>query len=174
MRLVRSLIASAAATLWGATATCVPVRAQDQGSWKPMPWPFLRDGWPNGIAFDCPTCGGGLSLFVRVKVGFCDCSRGVSDDDEIDRVGDVDLVDPDFRPDGAGRVEQVAGVRGRLRLYKARDRNIATLAAGRDCNAIVATAVSSNEIGPERVAMSLAQLSGPDVLHFINDKMSGR
>ena len=174
MGLVRSYITTAVATFWVAAAVCVPVPVLGQEVWKPAPWPFLRDGWPNGIAFDCTTCGGSLSLFVRVKVGFCDCSRGVSDDDEIDRVGDVDLVIPEFLPEGAGRVEQVAGVRGRVRLYRAGERRIATLAAGRDCNAIVATAVSRNDIGPEGIAMSLARLSGPDVLRFIDDKMSGR
>jgi hypothetical protein len=174
MRLAKFIIISAVAILWVAAAVCVPARAQWQEGWKPVPWPFLRDGWPNGIAFDCTTCGGSLSLYVRVKVGFCDCSRGVSDDDEIDRVGDVDLVIPEFQPDGAGRIEQIAGVRGRVRLYRSGERRIATLAAGRDCNAIVATAVSRSEIGPESLAMSLARLSGPDVLRFIDDKMSGR
>ena len=139
-----------------------------------MRWPLLRDGWPNGIAFDCETCGGGLSLYVRVKVGFCDCSKGVSDDDEIDRVGDVDLVVSEFEPEGAGHGEQVAGLPGRVRLYRSGERRMATLAAGRDCNAIVATAVSRNEIGPEAIAMSLARLSGPDILRFIDNKMSGR
>ncbi len=174
MRLVRSFITSAVATLWVAAVVCVPVSAQGQEGWEPMRWPLLRDGWPNGIAFDCPNCVGGLSLYVRVKVGFCDCSQGVSNDDEIDRVGDVDLVVSEFEPEGVGSIEQIAGVRGRIRLYRSGERRIATLAAGRDCNAIVATAVSRNEIGPEAIAMSLARLSGPDILRFIDNKMSGR
>src|SRR5438045_784381 len=103
-----------AAILIIAAAACpiVPTKGADGPSWAPAPWRFLRDGWPNGIGFDCSGCSGAFSVYVRVKIGFCDCSKGVSDDDEIDRVGDVDLVSPYFRPSDQGRDASVAGAMG--------------------------------------------------------------
>ena len=52
--------------------------------WQEISWPFPRDGWPAGRAFRCVSCGerGGIELYVRPKIGFCNCTTGVADDDE--------------------------------------------------------------------------------------------
>src|ERR1700712_3502110 len=87
------------------------------GEWREIAWPFPRDGWPAGRAFRCGTalCGGEIELYLRPKAGFCNCDTGVSDDDEVDRVADLDLASEHFRALEPGRTIQVAGMLGRIR-----------------------------------------------------------
>src|SRR5437764_4271285 len=68
--------------------------------WSEEKWPFPLDQWGTGLAFRCATdkCGSEMHLYLRAKIGFCRCAAGVSDDDEIDRVGDVELIGPDYKP----------------------------------------------------------------------------
>ena len=56
-------------------------------------WPFLLDQWGRGRAFDCKPsrCGADAKLYVRAKVGFCDCFNHV-DEDDVDRLTDFDLI----------------------------------------------------------------------------------
>jgi hypothetical protein len=84
--------------------------------WREISWPFPRDGWPAGRAFRCEGCGG-VELYVRPKIGFCNCTTGVADDDEVDRVADLDLISARFAPREAGRAVRVAGLAGRSRAY---------------------------------------------------------
>ncbi|WP_426611383.1 hypothetical protein [Bradyrhizobium sp. McL0616] len=86
--------------------------------WRELAWPFPRDGWPAGRAFRCE--GGacdGAELYVRAKRGFCNCDRGVADDDEVDRVTDLDLVSPRFAATAPGEVVRVGELDGRARRY---------------------------------------------------------
>ena len=95
-------------------------RADSAAQWQEIAWPFPRDGWPAGRAFRCDSCGGGvggIELYVRPKIGFCNCTTGVADDDEVDRVADLDLISPQFAPREAGRAVRVAGLSGRSRVY---------------------------------------------------------
>jgi hypothetical protein len=95
--------------------------AADGGpQWQEISWPFPRDGWPVGRAFRCMSeaCGKRSELYVRAKIGFCNCDAGVADDDEVDRVADLDLISPRFVPLAAGRVVHVAGMSGRARAYE--------------------------------------------------------
>jgi hypothetical protein len=88
--------------------------------WQEMAWPFPRDGWPAGRAFRCASCGGesgGVELYVRPKIGFCNCTTGAADDDEVDRVADLDLISAKFAPREAGKAVKVAGLAGRARAY---------------------------------------------------------
>lgn len=87
--------------------------------WREIPWPFPRDGWPAGRAFHCDAavCGTDAELYVRPKIGFCNCDTGVADDDEVDRVADLDLMSTRFVPLAAGNVIKVAGLTGRSRGY---------------------------------------------------------
>ena len=88
--------------------------------WREISWPFPRDGWPAGRAFACESCGGergGVELYVRAKIGFCNCTTGVADDDEVDRVADLDLMTPRFAPREAGRAVRVGDLSGRSRAY---------------------------------------------------------
>jgi len=95
-------------------------RGAGMAQWQEIAWPFPRDGWPAGRAFRCETCGselGGVDLYVRPKIGFCNCTTGVADDDEVDRVADLDLISARFSPREAGTAVQVAGLSGRSRVY---------------------------------------------------------
>jgi hypothetical protein len=88
--------------------------------WQEIAWPFPRDGWPAGRAFRCDgaSCGAGLEVYVRPKIGFCNCDSGVKDDDEVDRVADLDRISEHFAPLEPGRTVRVAEMSGRLRSYQ--------------------------------------------------------
>ncbi len=94
----------------------------DRAGWREIAWPFPRDGWPAGRAFRCggEACGENVELYVRPKIGFCNCDTGVADDDEVDRVADLDLISEHFAPLEAGRVIRIADIPGRLRAYDLR------------------------------------------------------
>ena len=87
--------------------------------WREIAWPFPRDGWPAGRAFRCDTaaCGEAVELYVRPKIGFCNCDSGVADDDEVDRVADLDLMSQRFAPLEPGKVVRIAEMSGRSRAY---------------------------------------------------------
>src|SRR3979411_1894028 len=114
MRKLFTAAAVAIATLAGITGYRQP-QAEIEG-WREIAWPFPRDGWPAGRAFRCATelCGGYIEVFVRPKAGFCNCDSGVRDDDEVDRVADLDLISERFAALEAGQVIQIAGMQGRL------------------------------------------------------------
>ena len=134
--------------------------------WREVAWPFLRDAWPNGRAFECAggPCGAKLSLYARAKNGFCDCTRGVADDDEIDRVGDLMLLAPDFRPLAPSEGLPLAGMAGRERVYELREpshRRVASLAGGRDCNAFVAFVVADGELPAAAAKLAADFINSP-------------
>jgi hypothetical protein len=117
----------------------------DQRSWREIAWPFPRDGWPVGRAFHCDAaaCGAEVELYVRPKIGFCNCDTGVADDDEVDRVADLDLMSQRFVPLAAGNVIRVAGLTGRSRGYDLRmadgsSRTAIGFALSRRCDLMVA------------------------------------
>jgi hypothetical protein len=91
----------------------------DIEGWREIAWPFPRDGWPAGRAFHCATelCGDEIEVYVRPKIGFCNCDSGVADDDEVDRVADLDLMSERFAPLEPGRVIRIADMPGRSRAY---------------------------------------------------------
>ncbi len=82
-------------------------------------WPFPRDGWPAGRAFRCDgdVCGGEVEVYVRPKLGFCNCDTGVADDDEVDRVADLDLMSERFVPLRAGQGDPARRHVRTLRTY---------------------------------------------------------
>src|ERR1700712_2634630 len=79
--------------------------------WREIAWPFPRDGWPAGRAFRCDvaSCGDEVELYLRPKIGFCNCDSGVADDDEVDRVADLDLMSQRFVPLHPGQAIRIAG-----------------------------------------------------------------
>jgi hypothetical protein len=95
-----------------------PARSDIEG-WREIAWPFPRDAWPAGRAFRCATaaCGDEVEVYVRPKIGFCNCDSGVADDDEVDRVADLDLISQNFVPLAPGKVIRVADMSGRSRAY---------------------------------------------------------
>jgi hypothetical protein len=116
-------------------------------SWREIAWPFPRDGWPAGRAFRCDSsaCGGDVELYVRPKIGFCNCDTGVADDDEVDRVADLDLMSQRFVPQQAGKVIRISDMTGRARSYDLRmldgsDHTAVGFALSHRCDLMVAVA----------------------------------
>jgi hypothetical protein len=115
--------------------------------WREIAWPLPRDGWPAGRAFRCDAawCGDDIELYVRPKAGFCNCDSGVADDDEVDRVADLDLISERFVPLAAGEVVRVAEMPGRSRAYDLRmpdgvRHSAVGIAVSRRCDLLVAMA----------------------------------
>lgn len=51
---------------------------------------------------------------MHAKRGFCNCDRGVADDDEVDRVADIDLISPRFAAVAPGKEVGLGELRGRV------------------------------------------------------------
>src|ERR1700681_662689 len=115
------VVAALAIGAWSAVAAFEHGRPQAE-AWREIAWPFPRDGWPAGRAFRCSgeLCGDDLEVYVRPKIGFCNCDTGVADDDEVDRVADLDLISERFVPLEVGQPIRIADMPGRLRAYDLR------------------------------------------------------
>ncbi|MEA2649426.1 MAG: hypothetical protein QOG61_1861, partial [Candidatus Binataceae bacterium] len=85
--------------------------------WAEMQWPFPIDEWGKGKAFRCKAadCGAEVNLYIRAKIGFCNCTTGVSDDDELNRLSDFSLMGDKLSVLGPGRLIDVAWMKGRSR-----------------------------------------------------------
>jgi hypothetical protein len=148
-------------------------------SWREIAWPFPRDGWPAGRAFRCETegCDGEVEVYVRPKIGFCNCDTGVADDDEVDRVADLDLISERFVPLREGEVIRVADMPGRLRAYDLRmsdgSRHTAVgIAVSRGCDLMVAVAQGTGAApGVQRVALDF--LGTRDMARWMTKAMDG-
>ena len=133
--------------------------------WTEIAWPFPIDPWGKGKAFHCRAadCGAEVNVYLRAKIGFCNCTTGVADDEDLDRMGDLVLVG-DVSPLGAGRPISIAWMEGRSRTYALNGRNplgkTAISVVFRDrCDMIAATAV----LGHDRPAAI-----EPSVIEFLN------
>jgi len=95
--------------------------------WAEVTWPFPMDQWGTGRAFACKAadCGAEVKLYLRAKLGSCNCTTGVADDGDLDRMSDFDLVGGEVSPLGAGRPITIAWMKGRSRAYALAARNSA-------------------------------------------------
>jgi hypothetical protein len=176
----RLLIALAVAIgALGAAADYQHARS-DTAGWQEITWPFPRDGWPAGRAFHCgaASCGDDVVLYVRPKIGFCNCDSGVADDDEVDRVADLDLISERFAPRAVGQITRIAGMQGRLRSYDlgtagGAGHTAVGIAVSHRCNLLVAAAQGSGDATQvQRVA--LAFLGSGDMANWMAAAMDGR
>lgn len=164
-------IAVATASLGGALALAWFVLPQQPAAtaaapvWTEVAWPFPIDPWGRGKAFRCKAadCGTEVNVYLRAKIGFCNCTTGVADDEDLDRMGDLVLVG-DVSPLGAGRPISIAWMKGRSRAYTLKDRTAArqtviSVVFNERCDMIAATAV----IGHDRPA-----ITEPSVIEFLN------
>jgi hypothetical protein len=140
-------------------------------SWTEVKWPFPLDQWGTGRAFQCKAadCGGEVNLYLRAKLGFCNCATGVSDDAELDRVGDLELLSDKFKGLSDGRPVTVGWMNGRSRPYQvamryAAPRTALAIAFNDKCDVVVATVVANQVVGAERVALDF--LNGDLVLRW--------
>src|SRR5215471_14331630 len=133
-------------------------------SWNEIKWPFPLDQWGTGRAFQCSAgdCGSEVNLYLRPKLGFCNCTTGVSDDAELDRVGDLELLSNKFDGLRDGQSVSVGWMKGRSRPYRVTmpygsPRTALAIAFNDKCDVVVATVVAADIAAAERAA-----------LHFLN------
>jgi hypothetical protein len=119
-------------------------------AWDEIQWPFLIDEWGQGRVFVCHAgdCGSEMSLYLRVKVGFCSCATGVTDDDDVDRIGDLRLLSERFAGLAGGHAVEVDGMSGRSRSYTvslplARTQTAVAIVLHARCDAVVATVAAA-------------------------------
>jgi hypothetical protein len=134
-------------------------------AWTETRWPFPIDQWGTGRAFACKAadCGSEVRLYLRAKLGSCDCTTGVANDADLDRMSDFDLVGAEISPLGDGRPIAIAWMKGRSRAYALAARKSAISVAFNDrCDMIVATVVLQHD-RPTTIE--------PDVIEFLNSKL---
>jgi hypothetical protein len=151
-----------------------PADMQDASSrelaWTQGDWPFPIDQWGEGWVYQCKAadCGIDIDLYVRPKIGFCNCQTGVADDEELDRVSDADLIGSGRSALGSGRPIAVHWMKGRSRSYaigtpagpSAAAKSVLSLAFNNSCDVIVATVVAGKE----------PAAGEPAVLEFLNSE----
>jgi len=176
----RMVISVALLALGALSGVAAYERAVPRADWREIAWPFPRDGWPAGRAFRCNSaaCGGEVDVYVRPKIGFCNCDSGVADDDEVDRVADLDLMSERFVPREPGHVIRVADMQGRIRGYDLNmsdgsRRTAVGIAVSRRCDLMVAVAQGRGAAGEVRRA-ALEYLASPDMTRWMNAAMDGR
>jgi hypothetical protein len=137
--------------------------------WNEAAWPFPIDQWGQGWAYQCKAadCGVEVNLYLRPKIGFCNCQTGVADDEELDRVSDIDLIGSEGSALAPGRSIMVHWMKGRSRGYKVAGsaKPVLSFAFNSKCDVIVATVVAGNEPASQEEAV-LAFLNGDLVRHW--------
>ena len=146
------------------------VSARGEPVWNEATWPFPIDQWGEGWAYQCKAadCGLDVNLYLRPKIGFCNCQTGVADDAELDRVSDIELVGGKGSALGPGRPITVHGMKGRSRGYAVDTpaaKSVLSIAFNNRCDVVVATVVAGNEPVAQEQAV-LEFLNGELVLHW--------
>jgi len=136
--------------------------------WNEVAWPFPMDQWGKGKAFACKAadCGSDVTVYIRAKIGFCNCTTGVADDEELDRISDFDMFESKLSPRGPGKPIAVAWMKGRSRGFAIpanprSARSALSIGFNDHCDAIIATALVSVD-QPEGVEQA--------VLDFLNSQ----
>jgi hypothetical protein len=145
--------------------------SRERPVWTEAAWPFPIDQWGSGWAYQCKAadCGIDVNLYLRPKLGFCNCQTGVADDEELDRVSDVDLVGGERSALDPGRPITVHGMKGRSRGYTVgvpSAKSVLSLAFNNRCDVVVATVVAGDEPVAQEQAV-LEFLNGDLVLHWV-------
>lgn len=181
----RTLVVATVAALGigGAVGALVPLaRGPGHGAtgsdasrpaWAEVPWPFPKDPWGRGRAFRCEPadCGVEVKLYLRAKIGFCNCVTGIADDEDLDRMGDLALAGGEVAPLGDGRPVAIGWMKGRTRAYAlaaggARGGTALSVAFNDRCDMIVATVVLPHD-RPATIEPSVIEfLNSGTVLHW--------
>ena len=134
------------------------------------------DQWGVGRAFRCRAgdCGADIDLYLRPKLGFCNCTTGVADDAELDRVGDLELLSDKFAGLRDGQPITVGRMNGRSRPYQVaipygEPRTALALAFNDKCDVVVATVVADDIPAAERAALGF--LNGDLVLRWVEREL---
>jgi hypothetical protein len=175
---VLALAAGLAALLAGDAVTVgigerTPQRSETLSAFVEIKWPFPRDQWGDGRAFRCEAfdCGVEVNLYLRPKIGFCNCETGVADEAELDRVSDLELFSPKFFGITHGDDIQVGWMRGLSRIYQvdipyAQPRPMLAMAFNQECDVMVATVVAPLDHLPSAERHVLAFLNGKPILQW--------
>ena len=167
------VVAAAIFELAGLIGFLAPPNGRDamasaQPVWREVSWPFPMDQWGTGTAFQCAAadCGTEVSVYLRAKIGFCNCTTGMAGDADLDRVGDFDLFGGALYPQAAGQPVKAGSMNGRSRPFAIRtalygDATIISIGLHESCDALVATAVL------ERGKLAAVE---PAVRDFLNSK----
>ena len=138
-------------------------------SFAEVRWPFPTDEWGEGKAFHCAAkdCGVDVNVYIRAKIGFCNCLTGVSDDNELDRLSDFNLMSGKPSVLGPGHEINIAWMKGRSRAYTVTEpyhapSSVLAIAFNDRCDAIVATATVAHD-GPKAIE--------PSVIEFLNSEV---
>jgi hypothetical protein len=139
-----------------------------RAAWAEVNWPFPIDQWGTGRAFACKAadCGTEVKLYLRAKLGSCNCTTGVANDDDLDRMSDFELVGGEVSPLGAGRPIKIAWMNGRSRAFALAARNrpgksVVSVVLNDRCDMIVATVVLPHD-RPATIE--------PRVIEFLNSR----
>jgi hypothetical protein len=141
--------------------------------WSEVRWPFPIDQWGTGRAFLCKPadCGTEVNLYLRAKLGSCNCANGVADDNDLDRMSDFDLVGAEVSPLGAGRPITIGWMKGRTRAYTLLDpnqlgRSAISVVFNDRCDMIAATVILPHD-QPHTIEPGVLEfLNSPPVLHW--------
>ena len=167
-----ALVAATAGLAMVAHERFVPGPADEEG-WRPIAWPFPRDGFPPGRAWRHGT----IEVYVRPKLGFCgNCDTGVATDEEVDRVTDVDLLDQRFAPAKEGRAARIGALPGHSRLYRYgtnAPHHAEGVAVSQKCDLVVAVIVGDVTDEQQR-ASAYRFLDSSTVQAWLGAKLEGR
>jgi len=121
-------------------------RSGNEG-WREIAWPFPRDGWPAGRAFSlrCEGVRRGGRALCAAEDRLLQLRQWRRDDDEVDRVADLDLISERFLALDAGQPIRISDMQGRSRNYDLQmpdgSRHAAAgFALSRRCDLLVAAA----------------------------------
>jgi hypothetical protein len=155
-----------------------PVGADTAPKFTETKWPFELDQWGRGKAFRCgpENCGVEVNVYIRAKIGFCNCTTGVSDDAELDRVGDMSLMSDRFNPVRAGEPVKVGWMNGRRRMFDvappyAFHHNALSVAFNDHCDVIVAVVTSGHDVPHNAERAALAFLNSGPVLAWAKHEL---
>jgi hypothetical protein len=174
------VVALGAAASGDAATVAVPQPAPARtAKWVEVKWPFPLDQWGLGRAFRCASsdCGFEANLYLRPKVGFCNCTTGVSDDQELERVGDLEILSDQFVGMTDGREISVGWMKGRSRPYDVTMHYAApvtalSIAFNNKCDVAVATVVAERPRLMEAERLAVDFLNGDVVLRWARAELS--
>ena len=128
-----------------------------------------------GAGVPMPGMWGRLEVYVRPKLGFCNCATGVTDDAEVDGVTDLDLISATFQPAGPGAPIRIGGLPGRARRYALSTpdgpRSAVGVAVSQRCDVVVAVALSPRPIGDDTLGLAVAFLETETPMGWIRQAL---
>jgi hypothetical protein len=147
--------------------------SRDPSAWTEVAWPFPLDQWGSGKAFNCKSadCGSEVNVYLRAKLGFCNCATGVANDEDLDRMSDLDLIGGEVSPLSAGRPVKIGEMNGRHRAYaltgpQPPGKSALSIVFNDRCDMVVATAVLPHD-RPTTIEPAVIEfLKSTTILHW--------